>query len=66
MIGANRSTGNYDSFTVDTWAIPVNGGYTVAPGDTTKSVALWCQAEFSTGLSIANAQLMVVNIQGIN
>jgi hypothetical protein len=46
LIGAGRSTGGFDEFTGDSWTIPVNGGFAVAPG-TSASVALWCRSLFT-------------------
>lgn len=65
VIGASSSSGQADEFTADTWTIAVNGGYAVAPGDSTKSLALWCRSRFFF-LSTANTQLMVVKIGGID
>jgi len=65
VIGTGHASGAYDPFTADTWTIAVNGGYAVAPGDSSKSLALWCRSAFDI-LVTGGVQLMVVNIGGIN
>jgi hypothetical protein len=59
--GANSSTGSQTEFVEDSWEITINGGISVPPEDTTRSVTLECQVPFGDAAATLG-QLMLVKI----